>query len=136
MDNMLQAKLDLRIELEIGKRMDDSIIPNKINKIFNDIFVKDDSKSPFRNVLAAATEPGTSIEVIKNYIRYQVGRSGSSEIWKTKKEKNGKIFAQEVVEHIQELQDDAENITKDLEKSIYQTISLDSRLNKEEKIKN
>ncbi|MGD1804653.1 hypothetical protein ACP6PL_04320 [Dapis sp. BLCC M126] len=94
--------------------MDDII--EAIQKIANDFSIaQKDKKSPFRNVLAAATETGTSIEIIKNYIRYQVGRSGSSPIWKEKE--NQKLFASAVVEQIDSLLEKAEDILKIIRKN-------------------
>ncbi|MEB3181609.1 MAG: hypothetical protein VKL59_21630 [Nostocaceae cyanobacterium] len=103
----LQEQLALRLEVEISKKMD-KIIDN-IRTIAKDFSIAEkDKKSPFRNVLAAATESGSSLEVIKNYIRYQVGRSGASPIWKHTK--NQKLFSTVVVEQINSLQQEAAEI--------------------------
>ena len=104
---LLQEQLALRLETEISKKMD-KIIDN-IRTIAKDFSIAEkDKKSPFRNVLAAATESGSSLEVIKNYIRYQVGRSGASPIWKHTK--NKKLFSTVVVEQIDNLQQEAAEI--------------------------
>lgn len=111
----IEAQLILRTEIEIAKKMDEII--QEIQKIAKEFSIaQKDKKSPFRNVLAAATESGTSLEAIKNYIRYQVGRSGSSPIWKEKK--NQKLFASAVVEHIDGLlEEKAEDIVKIIRKN-------------------
>jgi uncharacterized protein YerC len=103
-DSLLQEQLTLRTELEISRQMDDIILEIKgISKRFS--IASEDPKSPFKNVLAAATESNASIESIKSYIRYQVGRSGTSRIWKLSKDK--KLFATAVVEHIDNLIQDS-----------------------------
>ncbi|OCR00135.1 hypothetical protein BCD67_20880 [Oscillatoriales cyanobacterium USR001] len=113
----LMEQLSLIAEQEIGKKMD-SVIPEfqKIAKIFT--ITEKDEKSPFRNVLAVANESGSSIEVIKNYIRYQVGRRGASEIWRQKNLKDKKLFATAVVEQIDSLSQEAQNIVDTLRKTI------------------
>jgi len=103
----LKEKLTLITELEIGKQMD-NIIPRIKDIAISFSIAQKDKKSPFRNVLAVATESTSSVEIIKNYIRYQVGRSGSSPIWKTSKD--SKLFATAVVENIDNLCHDAQKI--------------------------
>lgn len=93
----------------------DEII-QEIQKIAKEFSIaQKDKKSPFRNVLAAASETGTSLEAIKNYIRYQVGRSSSSPIWKEKK--NQKLFASAVIEQIDSLLGKAEDILHKIRKN-------------------
>jgi hypothetical protein len=95
----------------------DEIIHLKIERIAKEFSIAQrDKKSPFRNVLAIANESSASIEVIKNYIRYQVGRKGSSEVWKTSRDK--KLFATAVVEQIEDLRQTASDIVKDIRHSI------------------
>ncbi|NEP77560.1 MAG: hypothetical protein F6K17_18230 [Okeania sp. SIO3C4] len=122
-ESNLEAQLILRTELEISQKMDEVI--KEIQKIAEEFSIaQKDKKSPFRNVLATATESGTSLEAIKNYIRYQVGRSGSSPIWK--EEKNQKLFASAVVEHINGLLNET---TEDILRKIKKNTSVKNPLN-------
>jgi hypothetical protein len=124
-DPLLQEQLTLRTELEISRQMDDIILEIKgISKRFS--IASEDPKSPFKNVLAAATESNASIESIKSYIRYQVGRSGASRIWKLSKDK--KLFATAVVEHIDNLIQDSQEILKRVRKSIPKENPLENYL--------
>ncbi|MBD2364638.1 hypothetical protein H6G36_26275 [Anabaena minutissima FACHB-250] len=111
----LKEKLSLITELEIGKQMD-NIIPRIKDIAIKFSIAQKDKKSPFRNVLAVATESSSSVEIIKNYIRYQVGRSGSSPIWKTSKD--SKLFATAVVEYIDNLYHDAQKIVEILRRFV------------------
>jgi hypothetical protein len=125
-DLLLQEQLTLRTELEISRQMDD-IIKLKILRIAKRFSIaSEDPKSPFKNVLSAATESSASIESVKSYIRCQVGRSGASRIWKLSKDK--KLFATAVVEHIDNLMQDAEEILKRVRKSIPKENPLDKYL--------
>ena len=82
----LEQQLILRLDRE-AKKYWDEIITN-MQKMAEDFdLAKTKEKSPFRNVLNVATEANASLEVVKNFIRYQVGRQGSNEIWKTQKNK-------------------------------------------------
>ena len=124
MDGFLEEQLEFRIQKAISEQMDNVL--EKIKKIAEEFSIaNEDKKSPFRNVLSVATESGTSIEVIKNYIRYQVGRKDSSPIWKAKEE--NKLFATAVVHHIDSLlNDDTEKIIRNLRKNIEKNNSLNS----------
>jgi hypothetical protein len=87
LDLSLQEQLELRIEREISNQMD--AIIEKVNRIAKKFSIaKQDKKSPFKNVLAVATDSSSSLEVIKNYIRYQIGRKDSSPIWKAPRTKS------------------------------------------------
>jgi hypothetical protein len=111
----VEDQLELRIEKEVRQQMDS--ILERIQKIASEYKIADkDEKSPFRNVLAVAVEPSSSLEIIKNYIRYQVGRSGSSRIWSLKKEK--KLFAKELVEALDGLSKDVDEIFGRVKKSL------------------
>ena len=110
----LETKLALKIEKEISKHLD-AIIPD-LRQLAKDFSIaQKDKKSPFRNVLSVATEAGSSIEVIKTYIRYQIGRKESSPIWKTKV--NEKYFANAVVEKIDSLLENAQKIIDEIKNS-------------------
>lgn len=120
-----QERLTLKTDLEIAKQMDD--IVRKIHILAKKFSIdQTDPKSPFRNVLGVATESSASIEVIKNYIRYQVGRSGSSPIWQVSKE--NKLFATVIVENLDNLFHDAQEVLQRVRKSIPKTSSLNSYL--------
>ena len=65
----------LMMDREIGLQME--ILIPKMRKVSGTIINSRDvkEKSPFRNVLECCNvEPGSGIEVTKNYIRYQLGR--------------------------------------------------------------
>ncbi|MEQ8754438.1 MAG: hypothetical protein RID09_13105 [Coleofasciculus sp. G1-WW12-02] len=137
LDPLLQEQLTLRTDVQISRQMDDIIINVKtIAKNFS--IASEDPKSPFKNVLAAATESNASIESIKNYIRYQVGRSGASRIWKVSKDKN--LFATAVVEQIDSLKQDAQEILDRVRRPIPKDNPLEQYLtdtqNKAQFIKN
>lgn len=113
LEPLLEQQLEFKIEKLIAQRMD--LILSRIITIGKDFSIKTvREKSPFRNVLAVANESGSSIEIIKNYIRYQVGRRGgsTSKIWQQKNFKDQKMFAVVVVKQIDELSEDAEAIVK------------------------
>ena len=59
-------------------------------------------RSPFRNVLNVATDPASGIEETKNFIRYQLGRSGASRMWSNTSDGKGK-FAVALVAEIDKL---------------------------------
>ncbi|MDM3849570.1 MAG: hypothetical protein PT119_06200 [Aphanizomenon gracile PMC627.10] len=115
----LEQQLTLRINQEISKQLDDVIVKMQIiAKRFDIKEVKE--RSPLKNVLTTATDPTSSIEVIKNYIRYQVGRKDGSKIWKIEKIENGKkeIFAHAVINQIDGLITNIQNIFKSIDYSI------------------
>lgn len=111
----LEQQLVLRLDREAKKHWDGII--EKMQEMANNFDIKEiEEKSPFRNVLNVATEANSSLEVIKNFIRYQVGRQGSNKIWKTTK--NKQLFADAVVVQIDDLlkysQEMVEAIAKDI----------------------
>ncbi|MDM3843710.1 MAG: hypothetical protein PT116_01360 [Aphanizomenon gracile PMC638.10] len=115
----LEQQLTLRINQEISKQLDDVIVKMQIiAKRFDIKEVKE--RSPLKNVLTTATDLTSSIEVIKNYIRYQVGRKDGSKIWKIEKIENGKkeIFAHAVINQIDGLITNIQNIFKSIDYSI------------------
>lgn len=125
LDLSLQEQLELRIEREISKQMDEII--QKVNRIAKNFSIaSQDKKSPFKNVLAVATDSSSSLEVIKNYIRYQVGRKDSSPIWKELNEKEK--FAMALVKELDNLNDDVEKILQRLRKAIPKSNPLESYL--------
>lgn len=125
-DLFLTEQLALRLEREISNQMDE-VIGNKVKPISQKFSIAStDEKSPFRNVLAVATDSSSSLEVIKNYIRYQVGRKESSPIWKTSKD--SELFAQAVVNDLQNLSQDAQEIVQRLRRAIPKGNSLEPYL--------
>ena len=70
-------------------------------------------RAPFRNVLNVATDPGSGIEVTKNYIRYQLGRSGANRMWSDTA--GGKVsFAVALVKEIEALAKNAKDIVQSI----------------------
>ncbi|MEH2051804.1 hypothetical protein [Nostoc sp.] len=115
----LEEQLALRINQELSKQLDDVII--KMQQIAQEFAIKQvKERSPLKNVLTTATDPMSSIEVIKNYIRYQVGRKDASKIWKLEKIENGKkeIFANAVITQINDLTANIENIFNAINSSL------------------
>ena len=107
-----EKQRNLKIDQKIGKRME--ILLPKMQE-FADGYNLASEKSPFRNVLNVATESGSGIEVTKNYIRYQLGRSGSNRMWRDTG--NGdKSFAVALVEEIEALANDATEIVQSIKK--------------------
>jgi hypothetical protein len=119
----LEEQLTLRINQELSKQLDDII--SKMQEITDKFQIKQvKERSPLKNVLNTATDTTSSIEVIKNYIRYQVGRKDASKIWKLQKIDNGEkqIFANAVIEQINDLNENIEKIVNAI------NISLDKEL--------
>lgn len=115
LDPSLQEQLELRIERQISYQMD--AIIEKVNKIAKKFSIASkDKKSPFKNVLAVATDSSSSLEVIKNYIRYQIGRKDSSPIWKSLNEQEK--FAMALVKELENLNEDVKKILQRLRKAI------------------
>ena len=98
----------LLMEREIGLQME-KLIP-KMQRIARGYNLRNE-RSPFRNVLNVATEPGSGIEVTKNFIRYQLGRSGSNRMWSDTSGGN-KNFAVALVDEIDALGKDAKQIVE------------------------
>ncbi|WP_293132569.1 hypothetical protein [Microcoleus sp. bin38.metabat.b11b12b14.051] len=121
----LQEQLELRIEREISNQMD--TILEKVNRIAKKFSIDNkDEKSPFKNVLAVATDSSSSLEVIKNYIRYQIGRKDSSLIWKSLVEED--MFAIALVKELNKLNEDVTKILQKLRKNIPKNNPLESYL--------
>lgn len=106
--NTTERQTNLKIEREIGLQMEE-IIPNM--QEFADSYNLSNERSPFRNVLNVATDPGSGIEVTKNYIRYQLGRRGANRMWQDTAG-GDTTFATALVEKIDALATDAETILK------------------------
>ncbi|MDE0012271.1 MAG: hypothetical protein OXU36_14065 [Candidatus Poribacteria bacterium] len=108
--NTIERQTNLKIERAISLQMEE-IIPKMqdFSKSYRIANVKE--KSPFRNVLNVATDPGSGIEVTKNYIRYQLGRRGANRMWQ-ETAGGDTTFATALVEKIDALSTDAEKILK------------------------
>ncbi|MEO1396111.1 MAG: hypothetical protein AAFV90_24700 [Cyanobacteria bacterium J06634_5] len=120
----VEDQLALRIEKEVRQQMD-SILEN-IHKLSTEYKIADEKeKSPFRNVLAVAVESSSSLEIIKNYIRYQVGRSGGSRIWSSRGGPEQKLFAQELVNALDNLSKDVGQIFSRINASLSKLSSED-----------
>ena len=124
----IKEQLALRIASETQKQMDSVL--RDIRRIAEEFQIAEkDKRSPFRNVLAVATESTASLEIIKNYIRYQVGRgSNSSPIWSIKQ--NQRLFAQALVKSLDALEKNVAQILKRIEddcKQLQKNESLDNQ---------
>ena len=107
-EQVIEKQKILMMEREIGLQME-KLIP-KMQEIARGYNLRNE-KSPFRNVLNVATEPGSGIEVTKNYIRYQLGRSGANRMW-SDTSGGDKNFAVALVDEIDALSKNAEEIVK------------------------
>lgn len=81
----LKDRLALRVDREIGIQMDTMIekviVLARKYRLGEEEKTENSANSPFKNVLNVSVEPSSSLEVIKNFIRYQTGRKGASKIW-------------------------------------------------------
>lgn len=110
---VLNQQTILLMEQEIGLEME-TLIP-EMQRMARNYNLRDE-RSPFRNVLDVATDPAGSIEVTKNFIRYQLGRSGANRIWSDTFE--GKNFAVALVEKIDGLRGVSETIVENMGKRL------------------
>ena len=110
---VLNQQTILLMEQEIGSEME-TLIP-EMQRMARNYNLRDE-RSPFRNVLDVATDPASSIEVTKNFIRYQLGRSGANRIWSGTFE--GKNFAIALVEKIDNLRDVSKTIVENMGKRL------------------
>ncbi|AFY68746.1 hypothetical protein Pse7367_0435 [Thalassoporum mexicanum PCC 7367] len=107
-------RLDLKVESEIGLRMDSVIL--QLQKLAHDYKIhQKDKKTPFRNILAVAMEFSASLESIKGFIKYQIGRANSSPIWKHSL--GDKLFATKLAEELNALSKYTNDIINSLENS-------------------
>lgn len=107
----VERQNNLKIEREISLQME-NIIP-KMQELANNYNLRHE-RSPFRNVLNVATDPGSGIEVTKNYIRYQLGRSGANRMW-SDTSGGDTSFAVALVSEIEALNKNAEDIVKKID---------------------
>ena len=110
---VLSQQTILLMEQEIGLEME-TLIPDMQEMARN--YNLRDEHSPFRNVLDVATDPASSIEVTKNFIRYQLGRRGANQIWGNTFD--GKNFAVALVEKIDGLRGVSKTIIENMGKRL------------------
>ncbi|MBD6615637.1 hypothetical protein FNW02_07255 [Komarekiella sp. 'clone 1'] len=115
----LEQQLTLRINNELSKQLDDII--EKMQAIAKKFDIKQvKERSPIKNVLTTATDPTSSLEVIKNFIRYQASRKDASQIWKLEINENQQKerFPNAVIKQIDDLTININNIFKSINMSI------------------
>ncbi len=95
----------LVMEQEISLQME-KLIP-KMQEMANSYKLRNE-RSPFRNVLNVATDAASGIEETKNFIRYQLGRRGASQMWGDTS--GGEKFAIALVDKIDGLRKDAKMV--------------------------
>ncbi|NJO43570.1 MAG: hypothetical protein HC865_24070 [Cyanobacteria bacterium RU_5_0] len=96
----MESQLMLRINQSVKGQLDEII--QGMQKMVANFSVKTvDERSPLRNVLNTAIDPMSTLEVIKNYIRYQTGRKNHSKIWD--KKYSQQYFADAVIQEIENL---------------------------------
>lgn len=121
----LAEQLQLRIDKEFRQQLDGMI--TEMQEIACKFKIQQvQEKSPFRNVLSAATEPMSSIEAIKVFIRYQVGRKESSKVWKLTITEDGEkqFFADAVVRKIAGLEKTCETIFQSIQSDLAKEMEL------------
>ena len=109
-EQITEKQKNLKIDQKIGLQME-TLIPKMQEFADNYELAGVREKSPFRNVLNVATESGSGVEVTKNYIRYQLGRSGANRMW-SNTAGGDESFAVALVQEIDALGKDAEDIVK------------------------
>lgn len=121
----VQEQLALRIDQGVSQQLDDVVL--KVRSISKKFKIEEiNERSPIKNVVTAATESVTSLEVIKNFIRYQAGRKTASEIWKLKDPENAKsLFADEVVNNLNSLANNCKAILDAIESSISDSLEVE-----------
>ena len=109
----VKDRFALKIDREIGIQMDTIIkkviVLARAYALGEDEKTEKSANSPFKNVLNVSVEPSSSLEVIKNFIRYQTGRKGASKIWV----KRG--FADALVSDLENLSQDVSEILQRIE---------------------
>ena len=103
----------LLMDQEIGQHME-RLIPEMQKMAKNYKLGKASGRSPFRNVLDVATDPGSGIEVTKNFIRYQLGRRGANPMWR--EVSDDKNFAVALVDEIDALCEVSKTIVGEMNK--------------------
>lgn len=115
-DPLIKEQLTLLIEREVRYQLDSIIQKMQKSAQKYDIGQQSDKRSPLRNILVAATDRTASLEVIKNTIRYQIGRREGSDVWKI--ERDGSRFGEIVIQELDGLREDVEEILSRIEASL------------------
>ena len=110
---ILDQQKILMMEQEISLQME-KLIP-EMQKMAKNYNLRDE-RSPFRNVLNVATDTIGGIEVTKNFIRYQLGRSGTNRMWRNTFD--GKNFAGALVHKIDALREVSKTIVEKMNKRL------------------
>lgn len=116
----LETRLTLKLDKEIESQLE-TIIPQMQGIATEFEIDKADKKSPFRNILSFSLET-SSLEAIKTQIRYQIGRSESSRVWKIKKTRG--VFAAVIADKLGELIEDAKNVLNRIKNNLEEKDAL------------
>jgi uncharacterized membrane-anchored protein YjiN (DUF445 family) len=128
----LETQLMLRIN-QATKCQLDAIIQDMQKMAGNFRIANINDRSPLRNVLNTATDPMSSLEVIKNYIRYQTGRRNSSKIWKLQYDQQN--FSEAVIHGIDQLSVYVDQIFAGVQQELGQEIkSLETDPSRQERV--
>ena len=96
----------MRRELEINRAIDDRLneLLRQMQKLLDDSRIWDSKMelSQIQNLLAVAYETN-SVEVVKNFIRYQIGRDGGGNSWR-RRVGTGPTFGEQIVAELDRLQ--------------------------------
>ena len=110
-----EQQITLLMEKEIGLQIEQLILD--MQQMAKDYELgKVRERSPFRNVLNIATDTASGIEVTKNFIRYQLGRSGANRMWS--ETSDGKKFAVALVDKIDDLDKEAKVVAENMAKRL------------------
>jgi len=80
------------------------------------IYKRKMEKHQLSNLLGVALET-SSVAVVTNFIRYQVGRDNKKEAWRSKTKSEKKSFGEKLVIALEELEDTAKIIAADCKKN-------------------
>ena len=105
----------LRRELRINRAIDNAMneLLTGMQKFIDETHIWESrmEEHQMNNVVAVAQETG-SVEVVKNYVRYQVGRDARNENWRWRVGST-KNFGEQLVDKLDELRDLATGIVAD-----------------------
>lgn len=102
MTTMEKMQQELAISQAIDKTMNENL--RQMQKLLDDSRIWDGNMevSQIQNLLSVAQETG-SVEVVKNYIRYQIGRDGRSDSWR-RRIGTGPTFGDQIIGELDRLQ--------------------------------
>jgi hypothetical protein len=115
MENQLMLRINQAVKSQLDFIIKDM---QQMAKNFNVNTV--DERSPLRNVLNTAIDPMSSLEVVKNYIRYQTGRKNHSKIWDKKYQQQS--FADAVIQGIDNLSIHIDKVFTNIQQELDQEI--------------